>query len=68
LKGRVNINGFRPGKVPVQHLKKLYGKSVLAETIEALVGEANKKIIEDNGFKLAMEPSVKLPEAQDEAQ
>ncbi|MGL4287169.1 MAG: trigger factor [Phreatobacter sp.] len=68
LKGRVNINGFRPGKVPVQHLKKLYGKSVLAETIEALVGETNQKIIADNGFKLAMEPSVKLPEAQNEAQ
>ena len=45
LKGRVNINGFRPGKVPMHHLKKLYGKSVLAETIEALVGETNQKII-----------------------
>jgi trigger factor len=67
LKGRVNINGFRPGKVPTAHLKKLYGKAVLAETIEALVGETNQKIVEDNGFKLAQEPSVKLPEAEDDA-
>ncbi|MBL8569989.1 MAG: trigger factor [Phreatobacter sp.] len=67
LKGRVNINGFRPGKVPTAHLKKLYGKAVLAETIEALVGEANQKIVEDNGFKLAQEPSVKLPEAEADA-
>lgn len=67
LKDRVNINGFRPGKVPKAHLKRLYGKSVLAETIEALVGEANSKIIADNGFKLAMEPKVSLPEAEDEA-
>lgn len=68
LKGRVNINGFRPGKVPIQHLKKLYGKAVLAETIEQVVGEANQKIVEDNGFKLAMEPAVKLPEAEAAAQ
>lgn len=67
LKGRVNINGFRPGKVPTAHLKKLYGRSVLAETIEAVVGEANQKIIADNGFKLAQEPSVKLPEAEADA-
>jgi trigger factor len=67
LKGRVNINGFRPGKVPMHHLKKLYGRAVLAETIEALVGETNQKIVEENGFKLAQEPSVKLPEAESEA-
>ncbi len=68
LKGRVSINGFRPGKVPTAHLKKLYGRAVLAETIEAVVGEANQKIITDNSFKLAQEPAVKLPEAQEEAQ
>jgi FKBP-type peptidyl-prolyl cis-trans isomerase (trigger factor) len=67
LKGRVNINGFRPGKVPMHHLKKLYGKAVLAETIETLVGETNQKIVEDNGFKLAQEPAVKLPEAEADA-
>ncbi|WP_439575515.1 trigger factor [Phreatobacter sp.] len=67
LKGRVQINGFRPGKVPTAHLKKLYGRAVLAETIEQLVGETNQKIVEDNGFKLAMQPEVKLPEAENEA-
>jgi trigger factor len=67
LKGRVNINGFRPGKVPMHHLKKLYGKAVLAETIETLVGETNQKIVSDNGFKLAQEPAVKLPEAEADA-
>src|SRR6201985_3249096 len=66
MKDRVRINGFRPGKVPVEHLKKVYGKSVMAETIEALVRETNSKIVSDNNLKLAMEPKVNLPEDQTE--
>jgi len=65
LKDKVRINGFRPGKVPVAHLKRLYGKSVLAEVIDQAVNEANSKIIDDNGYKLALQPKVELP--QDEA-
>ncbi len=61
LKDQVRLNGFRPGKVPVSHLKRLYGRSVMAETIENVVREANAKIVTDNGFKLAREPDVKLP-------
>ncbi len=61
LKGRVQLRGFRPGKVPVAHLKRLYGKSAMAEVIEAAVREANNKIITEHGFKLATEPKVVLP-------
>ncbi len=60
LKGRVQLRGFRPGKVPVAHLKRLYGKSAMAEVIEATVREANTKIITDHGYKLAVEPKVVL--------
>ena len=31
LKDRVRINGFRPGKVPVGHLRRVYGRSVMAD-------------------------------------
>src|ERR1043166_7157756 len=65
LKGTVRINGFRPGKVPVGHLKRLYGRSVMAETIEATVRDANAKIVSDNNLRLAMEPQVKLPTEED---
>src|ERR1700734_1257212 len=61
IKGRVQLRGFRPGKVPVAHLKRLYGKSAMAEVIEAAVREANSKIVNDGGFKLATEPKVVLP-------
>ena len=61
LKGRVQLRGFRPGKVPVAHLRRLYGKAAMAEVIEAAVREANSKIVTDHGFKLAIEPKVVLP-------
>jgi trigger factor len=62
MKNRVRINGFRPGKVPLAHLKKLYGRSVMAETIETVVRETNAKIVDERGLKLAMEPKVTMPE------
>jgi trigger factor len=62
LKDRVRINGFRPGKVPLAHLKKLYGRSVMVETIETVVREMNAKIVDERGLKLAMEPKVTMPQ------
>ncbi len=66
LKDRVRINGFRPGKVPIEHLRRMYGRAVLAEAIEATVREANTSIIAEHGFKLAMDPKVTMPEAEGE--
>jgi trigger factor len=66
LKDRVQLRGFRPGKVPVAHLKKIYGKAVMAETIEAVIRELNAKIVSDRGLKLAMEPKVTIPNEEAE--
>ncbi|HEX5006944.1 MAG TPA: trigger factor [Hyphomonadaceae bacterium] len=61
LKGRVRINGFRPGKVPVAHLRRIYGRSAMAEVIEATVRDTNNQIVTERGFKLAADPKVTLP-------
>jgi trigger factor len=66
LKDRVQLRGFRPGKVPVAHLKKIYGKAVMAETIETIIRELNAKIVSDRGLKLAMEPKVTIPNEETE--
>src|SRR3981189_1574147 len=68
LKGRVQLRGFRPGNVPVGHLKKIYGKAVMAETIEAVIRELNAKIVSDRGLKLAMEPKVTIPTEEAEVE
>jgi len=68
LKDRVRLNGFRPGKVPVGHLRKVYGRSVMADVLQNAVNEANRKIVEDNGLKLANEPQIQFPENKDEVE
>ena len=66
IRGRVNLNGFRPGKVPAAHIRKVYGKSVMADVIQNAMNDANKKIVEDAGVRLAAEPKVNLTEDQGE--
>ena len=61
LKGKVRLNGFRPGKVPVSHLKKVYGRSVMAETVEQTIRDTNTQLFTERGFRLATEPKVTMP-------
>lgn len=61
LKTKVRINGFRPGKVPMGHLKRVYGRSVMSEVVQETINAAHKQIVDDNGLRLAMEPKVELP-------
>lgn len=65
LKDRVRINGFRPGKVPVAHLRRVYGRSAMAEVIEATVRDTNNQIVSERGYKLAADPKVTMPTEQD---
>jgi trigger factor len=46
----------------------VYGRAVMAETIEQMVRETNTKILTDRGLKLAMEPKITLPEDQGEVE
>jgi trigger factor len=65
LQKRVSLPGFRPGKVPQHHLKRVYGKSAMADVLQNAVNEVNRKIVTDNGLKLAFEPAVNFPQEQD---
>jgi len=68
LKDKVRLNGFRPGKVPVSHLKKVYGRSVMAETIDQTIRDTNTQIFTDRGFRLATEPKITMPTEQKEVE
>lgn len=61
-KDKVRLNGFRPGKVPLAHLKKTYGKSFMAEVVNEILNDKPRSIIADRGEKAAMAPEVNMTE------
>lgn len=67
-KDKVRINGFRPGKVPVAHLKKMYGKSIMAELVNEIVRDRPSAILSQRGEKSATQPSIKMTEDEAEAE
>ena len=68
MKDKVRLNGFRPGKVPVSHLKKVYGRSVMAETIDQTIRDTNTQIFTERGFRLATEPKITMPTEEKEVE
>lgn len=53
---RVAIKGFRPGHAPAGMIKKMYGKSILVDTIDRMIGEELSKYIKDNNLDILGEP------------
>ncbi len=61
---KANVPGFRPGTVPMGMVKKMYGKSVLADEINKIVGENLYKYIQDNQLDVLGEPLPNLEKQQ----
>ncbi|GAB6120530.1 trigger factor [Dysgonomonas termitidis] len=53
---KANVPGFRPGTVPVGMVKKMYGKSIMAEEINKIVGESLYNYIQENKLNVLGEP------------
>ena len=45
----------------MSHLKKVYGRSVMAETIDQTIRDTNTQIFTERGFRLATEPKITMP-------
>ena len=56
MKGQVHLKGFRKGKAPVSFLRKMYGKGVMGEIVEAIVNEASTKAFADRNLQPAAAP------------
>jgi len=66
LKNRVRIKGFRPGHVPKAHLRKVYGRSVMAEVVQQAVTETSREAISQRQERPAFQPNISLPEDEKE--
>jgi len=56
---RLNIKGFRPGKVPPAHIRRVHGKALMAEVIEQTLNETSQKVLDDNKLRPATQPDLK---------
>jgi trigger factor len=63
---QVRMPGFRPGKVPVNLVKKMHGPALHQEALNTSVREALDKVILDNQLRPAMQPQVALGEGYEE--
>jgi trigger factor len=66
LKGKARLKGFRPGHVPKEHLRKVYGRSVMAEVVQQAVADTSREALSQREERPAFQPTVGLPEDQAE--
>lgn len=66
LKAQVRLPGFRPGKVPVAHLRRVHGKAVMADVVKEAVSETSQKALEEREERPATQPEINLAEGSPE--
>ncbi len=57
---QTNLKGFRPGKVPLNHIRKMAGPAIAAQLAEAVVGEAYREhVASDEGREVIGQPQLR---------
>ncbi|MCU0790080.1 MAG: trigger factor [Nitratireductor sp.] len=67
IKGRVQLKGFRQGKVPMSHLKKVYGRQAMAEIVNDLINKQTGEVLVERGERAAQKPEIAMTEDEKEA-
>ena len=60
IRPSMRLKGFRPGKVPAAHVRKMFGRDLMGELINKLVEDTNQKALEENELRPAGQPDVHL--------
>jgi trigger factor len=63
---RLNLRGFRPGKVPTAHVRRIYGKALMSEVVEQTLDETSKAVLRDNELRIAAQPDLAPQSNMDE--
>jgi trigger factor len=57
---QVNLPGFRPGKAPMNLLRKRFGQSVMGEILDQTINESAQSVITEKALKPALQPKIEL--------
>jgi len=64
VRQKMPVKGFRPGQVPMDHIKKMYGSSIFTETLNEMFSEDLVAYLRESGMNILGQP---LP-AEDQQQ
>ena len=68
MKSQVRLNGFRQGKVPITHLRKVYGKQAMAEIVNEYISTRSGEILKEREERAAQQPEIGMTEDEQEAE
>ncbi len=60
MQPQVTLKGFRPGKVPAAHIRKMFGQSIMNDIVQDVVNESSQQAINDNKIRPAGNPQIDL--------
>ena len=55
---KMNIKGFRPGKVPQGHVRKMYGKELMGEIVQETLNETTQRALDQASIRPASQPEL----------
>ena len=57
---QLKLKGFRPGKVPVAHVRRMYGRDLMREIVQEALNESSQQALSDAKIRPAASPDLKL--------
>lgn len=63
---QLKLRGFRPGKVPPAHVRRVFGKALMGEVVEQTLDETTKQVLADYALRVATQPDLKPQSNMDE--
>ena len=60
MQPQVTLKGFRPGKVPTAHIRKMFGQSIMNDIVNEVLNESSQQAINDNKIRPAGQPQIDL--------
>ena len=67
MRPQVQLKGFRQGKVPMGHLKKMYGKQAMAELVNEYISKRTGEVLKEREERAAQQPEISMTEDESEA-
>ncbi|MBI1263897.1 MAG: trigger factor [Alphaproteobacteria bacterium] len=66
IRPEVRLKGFRPGKVPAGHIRKMFGASIMGDILQEIVPEATQKTLDERKLRPASQPSIEVKSDADD--